>query len=554
MSEETRKLGKYEMQSRLAQGGMGEVWKAFDSQLKRTVAIKLLRTDLQHDPEFTLRFEREAQLIAALRHPNIVQIHDFDITSENEKTVAYMVMDYVKGQTLADYIRSTSRKGNFPSAEDITYIFAITSLAMDYAHEKGMIHRDIKPANILLDQRLSTARSMGEPTLTDFGIARLQGVATGTVVGSLLGTPLYISPEQARGLHGDKRSDLYSLGIILYEMVTGVTPFRGETTMAILMQHLNEIPTPPALINPNIPSELSLVILKSIAKQPEDRYNSASDMTVALADALHAPLPERFIHALRANSRTRGLTATPQSPTIPSPLTRTPQQLTHSQPIVSTRPLQQSPANYTPPSTRALQNTPAQHVAQPSRPASQTTYNVPVQARLPKTKKAFSGRQITIFILLTLFVLIASTGITMLLLHPKKPAQTAQQAQNAGVLQVLSNSNQLHIEMNTVKSPQPGHTYYAWIQTGNGDTSPPHWSLAVQDNSVNAVITVPLLQSMLANKALFLITDETIADPIIPYTAPTSRLYYARLSSETSEFAIQACPPYDSTSNVCQGL
>src|SRR5450631_2977204 len=114
MTDGIRKLGKYEMQSRLAQGGMGEVWKAFDSQLKRVVAIKLLRADLQHDPEFTLRFEREAQLIAALRHPNIVQIHDFDITTEDDKTVAYMVMDYVKGQTLADYIRSTSRKGNFP--------------------------------------------------------------------------------------------------------------------------------------------------------------------------------------------------------------------------------------------------------------------------------------------------------------------------------------------------------------------------------------------------------------------------------------------------------
>ncbi|HEY4383998.1 MAG TPA: protein kinase [Ktedonobacteraceae bacterium] len=552
MSEETRKLGKYEMQSRLAQGGMGEVWKAFDSQLKRTVAIKLLRTDLQHDPEFTLRFEREAQLIAALRHPNIVQIHDFDITTENQKTVAYMVMDYVKGQTLADYIRSTSRKGNFPNAEDITYIFAITSLAMDYAHEKGMIHRDIKPANILLDQRLSTARSMGEPTLTDFGIARLQGVATGTVVGSLLGTPLYISPEQARGLHGDKRSDLYSLGIILYEMVTGVTPFRGETTMAILMQHLNEIPTPPALINPTIPSALSLVILKSIAKQPEDRYNSASDMTVALADALHAPLPERFIHALRASSRTRGLTSTPHAPTTPSPLTRTPQQLTHAQPIVGTRPLQQSPANFTPPSTKALQNTPAHHAAQPSRPVHHATHNLPVQARSSKTK-IFSTRQITIFILLTLFVLIASTGITMLLLHPKKPAQTTQQLQDAGVLQVLSKSNQLHIEINTLNPPQPGHTYYAWIQTGNGDTSPPHWSLPVQGNSMNTVITVPQLQSMLANRALFLITDETVADPIVPYTAPTSRLYYARLSSDTSQFAIQACPPYDATSNVCQG-
>ncbi len=338
MGEGTRKLGKYEMQSRLAQGGMGEVWKAFDSQLKRVVAIKLLRTDLQHDPEFTLRFEREAQLIASLRHPNIVQIHDFDVTTEADgQTVAYMVMDYVKGQTLADYIRSTSRKGTFPSAETITYLFAIIGLAMDYAHEKGMVHRDIKPANILLDQRLPTTYEMGEPILTDFGIARLQGAATGTIAGSLLGTPLYISPEQARGQHGDKRSDLYSLGIILYEIVTGVTPFRGETTMAILMQQLHEVPTPPALINPNIPAALSAVILKSIAKQPDDRYNSASEMTLELASALNALLPERFIHTQRARSRSRSGTT---GPIAPAQTGLTPQLPVRPQPIIEMRPIQ----------------------------------------------------------------------------------------------------------------------------------------------------------------------------------------------------------------------
>src|SRR5581483_11108501 len=281
MSAEQRNLGKYRLVERLAHGGMGEVWKALDTQLQRYVAIKLLRADWQDDPDFVARFEREAQLIASLHHPNIVKIHNFHFSHppESETTKVYMVMDYVQGQTLADYIRSTSRKGIWPSAADIIYIFTGTSLALDYAHQRGMIHRDIKPANILLDQRMLTPRPMGEPILTDFGIARLQGVSAGTAVGSVIGTPLYMAPEQARGEFDDKRSDLYTLRIILYEMMTGVTPFRGGTQLAIIMQHVHDMPTPPALINPHITPELSEVILKSIAKKPEERFPSASAMT-----------------------------------------------------------------------------------------------------------------------------------------------------------------------------------------------------------------------------------------------------------------------------------
>src|SRR5437764_6056698 len=157
MSAELRRLGKYILRERLARGGQGEVWKAFDSQLRRNVAIKQLHADLQADPDFVSRFEREARFIASLRHPNIVQIHDFQLVSDPDSgstsTTAYMVMDYIEGPTLAEYIRNTSRKLQFPAADDIVYIFTQVSLALDYAHEKGMIHRDIKPANIMLDER-----------------------------------------------------------------------------------------------------------------------------------------------------------------------------------------------------------------------------------------------------------------------------------------------------------------------------------------------------------------------------------------------------------------
>src|SRR5215471_20530330 len=152
MSKELERLGKYELLERLGQGGMGEVWKARDTQLRRFVAIKFLHANFQSDPDFVTHFMREAQFVASLQHPNIIQIHDFQLTDiKGSSVTAYMVMDYVEGGTLADYIRGTSRQGLFPPAEDIVYLFTSISLALDYAHQKGMVHRDIKPANILMD-------------------------------------------------------------------------------------------------------------------------------------------------------------------------------------------------------------------------------------------------------------------------------------------------------------------------------------------------------------------------------------------------------------------
>jgi serine/threonine protein kinase/ABC-type branched-subunit amino acid transport system substrate-binding protein len=289
-----RRLGKYELRERLGRGGMGEIWKAFDTQLQRYVAIKFLHADLQNDPSFVSRFEREAQVIASLHHPNIVKIYDFQISQppESENTTAYMVMDYVEGQTLASYIRSTSRVGKFPSAADLLHLFTPISAAIDYAHQRSMIHRDIKPSNILLDKRSTSRNPIGEPILTDFGIAKLLGTAANTQSGWWFGTPIYTSPEQARGLPGDERSDLYSLGVILYEVCTGVLPFQGNNPATILMQHINAMPTSPALINPTIPPALTVVILRSIAKDPAARFPSAASMVAALAEALNLPVPE----------------------------------------------------------------------------------------------------------------------------------------------------------------------------------------------------------------------------------------------------------------------
>src|SRR5690242_2630111 len=287
-TESLRRLGKYELQERLGQGGMAEVWKARDTQLQRYVAIKLLHANLQADPDFVARFEREAQAIASLRHPNIVQIHDFQVSlpPESPAPTPYMVMAYIEGPTLARYIANTSAQGKIPSPVEIVNLFWAIGQAVDYAHQKGMIHRDIKPANILLDRHNAERNAMGEPILTDFGLAKLLGVAAGTLSSTQLGTPLYTSPEQARGSPGNERSDIYSLGVILYEIVTGVRPFRGDSPMAVLSQHLNTTPTSPVLLNPHIPPALTLVIMTALSKDPNARFGRASTMVTAIAEAL----------------------------------------------------------------------------------------------------------------------------------------------------------------------------------------------------------------------------------------------------------------------------
>src|SRR5947209_18650752 len=293
MSTSTQRLGKYELRERLGRGGMAEVWKALDTQLQRYVALKILHADLQNDPSFITRFEREAQVIASLHHPNIVQVHDFQVSRppESSNTIAYMVMDYVEGQTLADYIRSTSRIGRFSSASEIVYLFTSLGKAIDYANHRGMIHRDIKPVNILLDKRNTAQSMMGEPILTDFGIVKLLGTSTGTQSGAWLGTPLYISPEQAQGQPGNERSDIYSFGVILYEIWTGVQPFQGDSLVSIIRQHIDTIPTSPDLINPEITPALADVIMCSLAKDPAARFSTASSMTAAMAEALGISTP-----------------------------------------------------------------------------------------------------------------------------------------------------------------------------------------------------------------------------------------------------------------------
>src|SRR6266567_138121 len=289
-------IGKYELQRLLGQKGLIEVWKAFDTQSKRSVVLKLLHPDLQIDPDFITRFKREVPGISSLGHPNIVKILDYQVfrPKGSDDLKAYIIMNYVKGKTLADYIRYTSRAGQFPSAVDMVHLFTAIGGAIDYAHQHGVIHADIKPSNILLDKQYLLRNLMGEPKLTDFGIAKMLATSTAKF-NSQLSTSLYIAPEQAL-YHpsGNELSDIYSLGVILYEICTGKLPFEDESTADIMMDLSSSMPPSPASINANISQAASDVILRSLAKDPAERFTSASVMMRALAHALDVPIPENL--------------------------------------------------------------------------------------------------------------------------------------------------------------------------------------------------------------------------------------------------------------------
>src|SRR6266700_5167856 len=297
MSTSPQLLDKYELLERLGQSDVVETWKALDTQQKRYAAIKILRMNLQTDPDFPTRFIRQAQRLAALRHPNIVHMHDFRISqsaqSETPETVAYMVIDYVEGQTLADYIESTSRQGKFPRAAEIVRLLIPISLAIDYAHQQGVFHGDLKPGNILLDKSNTSVNPMGQPILSDFGMTQILR----SPYGSAPSSSFYTSPEEAQGYPGNERSDLYSLGVILYELFTGVLPFQGDDPADTLKQHMYATPTSPTLINPTILPGLTAIILRSLSKDPAARFPNASSMGVALARAINMPVPEQVTMA-----------------------------------------------------------------------------------------------------------------------------------------------------------------------------------------------------------------------------------------------------------------
>ncbi len=272
MSDIRKLANRYELGDLIGRGGMAEVFEALDTRLNRTVAIKILRDDLARDPAFIARFRREAQAAAALNHPTIVAVYDTgeDIHGEGKSAtnVPYIVMEYVSGTTLRDIVKS----GRKLATERALRISIGVLDALAYSHSHGIIHRDIKPANIMITKN-------GDIKVMDFGIARALADTRATMTGgsTVLGTAHYLSPEQARGENVDARSDLYSAGVLLYELLTGQPPFSGDSPVSVAYQHVTELAAAPSTLDASIPKEIDTVVLHALAKLPEDRYQTAED-------------------------------------------------------------------------------------------------------------------------------------------------------------------------------------------------------------------------------------------------------------------------------------
>ncbi|HSM56066.1 MAG TPA: protein kinase [Candidatus Sulfomarinibacteraceae bacterium] len=291
--------GRYEILELLGQGGMSAVYKAMDQNLKRVVAVKLIHPHLSDDPEFVRRFEEEAKAVAQLRHPNIVQIFDFD----HDGDVYYIVFEFVPGETLQDRLKRLHEAERRMDVDLLLRITGSLTDALNYAHSRGLVHRDVKPANVMLNVS-------NEPVLMDFGIVKIVGGTQHTATGAVMGTARYMSPEQIRGERVDERTDLYSLGVMLFEMAGGRAPFEADSAMTVMMMHVNDPVPDLRQLRPEVPADLVSLINRTLAKNPDERFATAG----ALAEALKGIDP----HASPAAADTTP-SPTASDPTIVEP-------------------------------------------------------------------------------------------------------------------------------------------------------------------------------------------------------------------------------------------
>jgi eukaryotic-like serine/threonine-protein kinase len=553
VSTDLKQLRTYQLQECLGGSNIAEVWKAFDLQSQGYVALKIFHSELQNDSFFMTRFwnlplSQEAQQLLSLHHPNIVQIHSFQIShpSEADHPLAYIVMDYVEGSNLADYIRDTSYKRVFPSATDIVHLFASIGASIDYAHREGVIHGEIKPTNILLDKRNTTRNPMGEPVLADTGITKLLGISTGTFNHPEKDTTFYMSPEQILGHPASERSDLYALGVILYELCTGELPFHGENEQDIMMQHLNSTPSSPALINPAISPALSAVIERSIEKDPEKRFSSATAMVTSLAEALQVPLPENTSPPEKPANTLNGQTdpgptlftpstevaSLPSSPTDVTGVSSSessiaensreaeptsPAPTTLEEPSIAYSSLNSSSAH-----PRELRDRPATVSPLPD-PSTPTSRQEPLSKK--RSGGSFMSKFRNVFLVILILLLILSTLGALFVLQ-KRQTNTASSSStttpivghvyflSSGQLYVHNNqgiNDQVLIDLHHLAPPAPGKSYYAWLLGDKGQAEVP-WvalgALSVTQGNVHFLFPGDQAHSNLLNDmSRFVITE-----------------------------------------------
>jgi len=293
-----KQLGPYQIVAPLGEGGMAAVFRAYQPGMERYVALKILPRVFADDPAFSARFQREARILAQLQHPHILPVFDFG----QAEGYSYIVMPYVPSGTLTD-----SMQGEPLPLPRIRQVISQVGDALSYAHGRGLVHRDVKPSNVLIDER-------GNCLLTDFGVARMvESSVNLTATGTVVGTPAYMSPEQGAGREIDTRSDIYSLGIILYELATGRVPYRAETPIAVVFMHVSAPLPMPRSLNPALPEAVERVILKALAKNPDERYQTAEDMV----EALQRAIPEAT--TVKGKAEPRSTAKPPRARWAPSP-------------------------------------------------------------------------------------------------------------------------------------------------------------------------------------------------------------------------------------------
>ena len=471
MSTEFQHFGKYELHKRLSRNASGEFWKGYDPELQRMIAIRVYYINQHVDSDFIAHFAQRMGILTSLHHPNIVPVHDFYIVpsknpDESTSSMACMITDYLEAETLADYIRATPGLGKLPPGADILHLFTSLSMAIDYAHQNGIVHGNIKPSNILLDTGTSSHSKIGEPLLADFEWSSLLRTSNGS------NAPLYLAPEQIKGYPANERSDVYALGVILYELCTGGLPFRGNRPVAIMMQHINALPTPPALLNPTISPALTNVVMRSLAKDPEIRFASASSMTVALAKALNLPVPENVSHsAYLLDLLSDSETTHPQQATV-VPRMKQPVQLTSR---FDRSTLSQNDWPWSEVSVIEKDN--ASHNSFLGSPARERLPSpitpIPPTEPFSSINRRSSIYKICIIILIIIILLTSFSTATIFFLRSHKiaPAAGIPAAGHAFFVnsgRFTGNSNQginngLEIELSNISNPPLGTSYYCWL-------------------------------------------------------------------------------------------
>lgn len=458
-----QRIGNYELRQRIGREGGGEVWRAYDTHLQQAVILKFYRANLSEHADSLNRYVSNVKRIASLHHPNVVQLYDIQVlTAPNPGNAAVLVvlsLEDVEGETLASYIERTSAVGKMPPSAVIVQVFSSLALAIDAVHRRGVIHGNLKPVAILLRPPSTASDGIGTPLLTDFGAAIWPPNGHGN------GLPFYLAPEQIKGAPATERSDVYALGVLLYELYTGVPPFRGNRPLAIMMQHINTPPTPPDQMNPAISPAVARVMLRGLAKDPQQRFPNAASLAFALAEALHVTVPDEL----------RRSTVPPDETPLP------------------------------PSSSRSTRETP-----------------------WPRSHLASRKRKNMSLLAATLIALIlvigASFGAFLLATQTNTPA-TAQGSGHAFFLNsdpldkdnLQGINDELEIELSNVPAPPAGKSYYAWLLGDSNQTEVvPIFlgRLSVEHGSVHFLYRGDKQQSnLLAFTSRFLITENDAQNP-----------------------------------------